>query len=159
MDNATVEKAKELHRHYPRLTFPLDMDRLIIDQGCELVEWPFLFPVKEVIHGRWIGIARGLRQQERRHLVAHALGHRLLHCGNQLWFREWHKTAVWKQEREADEFASHLLMPQDELEKLGNTAPWEIADYFGVTGELVLLRITRFATDSERSRWQGPDGI
>ena len=159
MDNAAVEKARDLHRHYPGLTFPLDMDRLVIDQGCELVEWPFLFPVKEVKHGRWIGIAAGVGHQERRFLIAHALGHHFLHCGNQLWFHDWHKTSVLKQEREADEFAAHVLMPESELEKLSNLATWEIADCFGVPEELVQLRITQFATDSERSRWQEWDEI
>lgn len=159
MDSQAVEKARNLHRRYPGLTFPLDMERLVMAEGCELVEWPFLSPVKEVKHGRWIGIAAGLGQQERRYLTAHALGHHLLHCGNQLWFRGSHKATVLKQEREADEFAAHVLMPEAELDKLGDLVTWDMADCFGVPEELVHLRTTQFATDGERSRWQACDGV
>jgi hypothetical protein len=60
MENQAVEKARELLRRHPGLTFPLDMEELLNETGCELVEWPFLSPVKEEKHGRWIGIAAGL---------------------------------------------------------------------------------------------------
>ena len=153
MNNQVVEKANEVLRCHPGLTFPLDMEDLANKLGCELIEWPFLSPVKEVKHGRWIGIAKGVEQNERRYLAAHALGHHLLHCGNQLWFRDWHETSVLKQEREADEFAAHLLMPQDELEKLGKPTTWEIAEHFGVPEELAISRLDQFATDQELERW------
>jgi hypothetical protein len=154
MDNQVVEKARELHRYHPGLTFPLDMEDLLHEMGCELIEWPFLSPVKEVKHGRWIGVAAGLDQRERRYLAAHALGHHLLHCGNQLWFRDWQTTSVLRQEREADEFAAHVLIPEKELEKINNPTTWEIAEYFGVPEELATLRLEQFATERERERWQ-----
>ena len=159
MDNQVVEKARELLRLHPGLTFPLDMEELLNEIGCELIEWPFLAPVKEVKQGRWIGIATGLEQKERRYLAAHALGHHLLHCGNQLWFRDWQETSVLRQEREADEFASHVLIPETELEKLSNPTTWDIADHFGVPEELANLRLTQFATDRECERWQLCDEI
>jgi hypothetical protein len=153
MENQAVEKARELLHRHPGLTFPLDMEELLNETGCELVEWPFLSPVKEVKHGRWIGIAAGLDQKERRFLAAHALGHHLLHCGNQLWFRDWQETCVLRQEREADEFAAHILMPETELEKLGNPTTWDIAEHFGVPEELATLRLEQFATERERECW------
>ena len=76
MENQAVEKAKALLRRYPGLSFPVDMEKLVALEGCELIEWPFLFPVTEVKHGRWIGVAKGLSPIEIRHLAAHALGHR-----------------------------------------------------------------------------------
>jgi len=48
MENQAVEKAKELLRHYPGLSFPVDMEKLVAMEGCELIEWPFLYPVTEV---------------------------------------------------------------------------------------------------------------
>jgi Zn-dependent peptidase ImmA (M78 family) len=114
-----------------------------------------LFPVTEVKHGRWIGVAKGLSPIEIRHLAAHALGHHLLHFGNQLWFQEWQQTNVLKQEREADEFAAHILIPETELIQLGNLNTWEIADRFGVSEDLVYQRITEFATNTERNLWLG----
>lgn len=154
MENQVVEKAKDLLRRYPESSFPLDMERVLAAEGCELVEWPFLYPVREVKQGRWIGVAKGLRPEETRYLAAHALGHHLLHCGNQLWFREWQQTSLPRQEREADEFAAHILMPEAELRRLGNLNPWEMADHFGVPEDLARLRINDFATNAERSVWR-----
>ena len=156
MDRLAVEKAKELNRRRPGLSFPIDMEWLARAEGCELICWPFLGPVKEVKRGRWIGLARGLDEAERRRLIAHALAHHLLHSGNQLSFRGWQRISLRKQEREAEECAAHILMPEEELAKLGNAAAWEIAEYFGVPEELARQRITQFATDTEIVRWQTP---
>lgn len=94
MNNQAVEKAKNLLLCYPEITFPLDIEDLVTKAGCELIEWPFLSPVKEVKHGHWIGVAVGLARKEQRYLAAHALGHHFLHCGNQLWFRDWQETSI-----------------------------------------------------------------
>ena len=48
MENQAVAKAKELLRHYLGLSFPVDMEKLVAMEGCELIEWPFLYPVTEV---------------------------------------------------------------------------------------------------------------
>lgn len=154
MPRCAVEKAKGLHRRHPGLTFPVDMEALAAAEGCECLGWPFLEPVREVKQGCWIGLAEGLEVRERRHLIAHALGHHLLHSGNQLSFREWQKASRWRQEREAEEFAAHLLMPEKELGKVKRVEVWEIAEYFGVPENLAQQRLTRFATESELSRWQ-----
>jgi len=150
MDRLAVEKAKDLHRRYPGLLFPLDMEWLVSAEGCELVRWDFLPPVKEVKRGRFIGIAADLDASERRYLAAHALAHHLLHCGNQLFFYDWDKTITWKQEREADDCAAHILMPEEVFRKLRKMPVWDLAEYFGVPEPLVVLRLTEFATDRER---------
>jgi len=154
MENTAVERAMKLHRQYPGLVFPLDMDQLACLEGCEIVDWPLLFPVKEVKRGCWIGIAMGAGHSERRFLIAHALGHHLLHSGNQLSFYGPQKASLWKQEKEADEFAAHLLMPTAMLEEIGNLPAWELAERFGMPEEIVRLRMGEFATQKERSRWQ-----
>ena len=153
MSMLAAEKAKALHERHLGMSFPVDMEKMVADEGCELIEWQFLSPVKEVTHGRWIGIAEGLERNEQRYLAAHALGHHLLHCGNQLWFRDWQETSVVKQEREADEFAAHLLVPENELEKLGKSTAWEVAEYFGIPEEIAVSRLGQFATERERERW------
>jgi hypothetical protein len=154
MDRLAVERAKELHRRHPGLSFPVDMEWLTNAEGCELMSWPFLSPVKEVKRGRWIGIAAGLEPSERRYLAAHALAHHLLHCGNQLLFYSWDKTILWKQEHEANVCATHILMPEEELNKLSKMPVWELADYFGVPEYLVQLRLKEFATERELSSWR-----
>ena len=154
MGRVAVDKAKDIHRRYPELTFPVDMDWLANAEGCELLDWPFLEPVREVKQGRWIGLAEGLDQRQRRYLIAHALAHHLMHCGNQLSFHSWQKTTLLKQEREAEECAAHLLMPEEELEQVGQMPVWELVEYFGVPERLARQRLTEFATDKELSRWQ-----
>ena len=156
MDRLAVEKAKELNRRHPAMSFPVDMEQVAHAEGCALLNWPFTGPVKEVKRGRWIGLAQGLNDVERRHLIAHALAHHLLHSGNQLSFHDWQKATLHKQEREAEECAAHILMPEEELAKLDNVAIWEIAEYFGVPEELARQRVTEFATDTEIIRWQSP---
>ncbi|MEK7848159.1 MAG: ImmA/IrrE family metallo-endopeptidase [Chloroflexota bacterium] len=149
-----VEMARRVHRQHPRLRFPLDMDALAAAQGCICVDWPFLDPVREVKHLRWIGIAQWLDGRERRRHVAHALGHHLMHAGNQLSFRHWQKVTQLKQERQAEQFAAHLLMPEEELSRVRRLPVWELAEYFGVPEDLVWHRLTRFATEDELARWQ-----
>jgi len=154
MSRVTVDKARGIHKRHPGLTFPLDMERLAYAEGCECLSWPFIEPVREMKQGRWIGIAQGLEESERRHLIAHALAHHLLHRGNQLSFHGWQKACLSKQEREAEECAAHILMPEAELEKVIDMPTWELAEHFGVPEQLVRQRVTEFATGEEMSRWQ-----
>lgn len=149
-----VRKAKELHQRHSGLRPPIDAEWLASAVGCELLDWPLLEPVREVKQGRWIGLAEGLSRPERRHLIAHALAHHLLHCGNQLCFHQQWRGAVARQEREAEECAAHILIPEEELERVGDMALWELAEYFGVPEELVRQRVTEFATEKELARWE-----
>ena len=150
----TVEKAKEFHRRHPGLSFPVDMERLAEAEGCELVDWPLLEPYTEVKRDQWIGLARGLSRAERRHLIAHALAHHLMHSGNQVSLYERDKVIVSQQERQAEECAAHILMPEEELQRVGNMPVWELAEYFGVPEELARQRVSEFATDKELARRQ-----
>jgi hypothetical protein len=73
----------------------------------------------------------------------------LVYGGNQLFFYEWDRTITWKQEREADDCAAHILMSEEVLNKLRYESTWDLAEYFGVPEPLVVLRLTEFATDRE----------
>ena len=153
MSNIAIEKAKQIHIRHPNLKFPLDMEWLVSVEGCELVIWPFLEPIKEVKQGRWIGIADGLALVEQRFLIAHALAHHLLHCGNQLTFWPWQDISRRRQENEADCCAAHILIPEDEIIKIERLPVWEIAEHFGVPEELGVKRMAVFATLAEIARW------
>ena len=154
MNWLAVTKAKELHRLFPGLKPPIDVEWLASAEGCELLDWPFLEPVTEVKQGRWIGLAANLGRAQRRHLIAHALAHHLLHCGNQLSFHQQWQVIAAKQEHEAEECAAHILMPEEELTKVSDMSLWELAEYFDVPEELVKRRLTEFATDDELARWE-----
>ena len=153
MSRLAVEKARELHERHPGMSIPVEVEVLAEAEGCELIDWPFLEPVKEVKQGRWIGVAHGLDSRERRHLVAHALAHHLLHCGNQLSFHQRQQGMPVKQEREAEACAAHMLMPGAEMDRVINLSVWELADYFDVPEELASQRINEFATQEEKERW------
>jgi Zn-dependent peptidase ImmA (M78 family) len=154
MSRLAIDKARQIHQRHPELAFPVDMDWLANNEGCECLDWPFLDPVKEVKQGRWIGIAKGLPQKERRYLIAHALAHHLLHCGNQLSFRGWQTQYRQRQEKEADCCAAHILMPEKELDKMAQLSLSEIADYFGAPEDLVIMRMSNFALHEEIYKWQ-----
>ena len=153
MSMLATEKAKALHERHPGMSIPVDMEKMAEAEGCKLIDWPFLWPVKEVKQGRWIGIAQGLGSKERRHLIAHALAHHLLHCGNQLSFHQRQQGEPARQEREAEACAAHILMPGPELAKVIKLSVWDIADHFDVPAELAFQRINELATNEERERW------
>jgi len=153
MSRIAVEKAREIHKRHPGLSFPVDMEWLAVAEGCECLNWPFIEPVREMKQGRWIGIAQGLEERERRHLIAHALAHHLMHRGNQLSFHGWQRMSRNKQEREAEDCATHILMPETELDKVREMPAWELGDYFGVPEDLVKQRMMEFATREEIAKW------
>ena len=154
MSRLAEAKAKELLERHPGMSIPVDMEQLVKAEECELIDWPLLPPVKELKQGHWIGIAPGLSSGERRHLIAHALAHHLLHCGNQLSFHQRQQGMPARQEREAEACAAHILMPAPELAKVIDLSVWEIADHFDVPEELACQRIKDFATQEEKGRWE-----
>ncbi len=95
----------------------------------------------------------GIGIKKRRHLIAHALAHHLLHCGNQLSFHYQQQGLPAKQEWEADACAAHILMPPEELAKIIGFSIWELADHFDVPTELAFQRINDFATQDEIESW------
>ncbi|MFH0769006.1 MAG: hypothetical protein V1932_05520 [Chloroflexota bacterium] len=79
-----LSKAAELHRRYGPFAYPIDIEDIATREGLKITDWPLLPPVDEVKVGRSIGLRKGLSDNWRRWDIAHALGHHLLHHGNQL---------------------------------------------------------------------------
>ncbi len=147
-------KAKELHGRHPGLDFPIDMENVADLVDCICVDWSFEGQATEVKRSRWIGLAVWLDKRERRRLIAHAIGHHLLHCGNQLYLYIWQKPTVGKQEREAEEFAAHFLIPEKELDRVSHWQLKDIAEHFGVPVDFLWRRLTVYSTQEELRRWQ-----
>ena len=103
--------------------------------GLEVVPWP-LAVQEEMQMGRYIGVAERLDPPWRRWVIAHAIGHKLLHTGNHLWVRD-HTSLGSLFEREAEDFARALLMDAGEAMEEGLSEVWEVAEHFGVPEELV----------------------
>ena len=83
-----------------------------------------------------IAVSTRLCDAEKRWSIAHAIGHRVMHPGNQLWLRA--KTMLAnKDEREAEDFAYGLLIDEAEAMDQGLSSVGEFAEYFGVPPEMV----------------------
>ena len=106
--------------------------------GLEVVPWT-LEVQQELQMGRFIGVAERLDARWRRWVIAHAIGHRLLHTGNHLWIRD-HTSLGGLFEREAEDFARALLMDVAEAMAEGLSELWEVAEHFGVPEEMAWLQ-------------------
>ena len=78
------KKAAELHKRYGSLVYPMDVEDVAKNEGLKIINWPLLSPIEEVKRGKWVGIREGLSSEQRRWDIAHAIGHHLMHHGNQL---------------------------------------------------------------------------
>jgi len=133
------KKGRELRRKL-RATGRVDFELAAHVLDLRIEPWPFPSDeVHEAKVGRWIGVAEGRSEQERRWDVAHAIGHHVLHPGNQLWLRSQTLLAE-PNERQAEDFAYGLLV--DEAEALGEglTEAWQLAEYFGVPEAMVRVQ-------------------
>ena len=114
---------------------------------AEAVANMFGYPVKrlplvkqrEIEVDGYICIADRLRPEESRWYIAHALGHKMMHEGNQLWVYQ-NTLLGCKYEREAQDFAHALLTDDREAIGEGLTLSLEVADYFGVPEEFVRVQ-------------------
>ena len=86
-----------------------------------------------------ICIASRCEPEWARWLMAHAIGHQLMHPGNHLWINERTGLAL-RYEREAEDFADALLLDPHEAVEQGLTSSREVADYFGVPEEVIRLQ-------------------
>ncbi len=117
------------------------MDAEGVANHLELEVWTWPFRVlQEMQTDSVIGVAQRLDAPWRRWVIAHAVGHSLLHPGNHLWMRD-HTLLGHRVEREADEFAGALLMDGREALEQGIAHPWEVAEYFGVPEEMVCFLV------------------
>ncbi len=80
---------------------------------------------EEMQMGHFISVAERLAPRCRRWVIAHAIGHRLLHAGNHLWIRD-HTSLGGLFEREAEDFARALLTDVREAMDEGLSEVWEV---------------------------------
>ena len=130
-------KAQQLRRKL-KLSGQVDAEAVANVLGLDVVPWP-LEVQEEMQMGHYIGVADRLDARWRRWVIAHAIGHRLLHSGNHLWIRD-HTSLGSLFEREAEDFARALLMDVDEAMDEGLSEAWEVAEHFGVPQEMVVLQ-------------------
>ena len=100
--NRAQRKAVELRRDLG-LRGEVDVEAVANLLGMEVVVWP-LRVLKEMVVGDFICVAKRLDSGWRRWVIAHAIGHRLMHPGNHTWIR-FHTGLGHRFEREAEEFA------------------------------------------------------
>jgi Zn-dependent peptidase ImmA (M78 family) len=131
------KRARQIIRKYKLFTAPIDLNKIIDDESLTLDEWAFKGRVREVYVGDSIGILKSATPQKKRELIAHALGHHFLHQGNHMYFEENDQFTKFKQEHEAQMFASELLMPHALFSKVEHLSVKEIAHYFFVDEDLV----------------------
>lgn len=115
------EKARALIEKYGTR----DPERLAEHLGITVIDWPFHPNVKGLalrISGmKYIGINRSLDGPERKAVLAHELGHAVLHSRWGYYFQVEHTFFPYgKAERQANEFAAELLLG-DEQPKTGES--------------------------------------
>ena len=116
------------------------VDAVAVANALGLEVWPWHFEVqKEMQIDGQIAVAERLAPEWRRWVIAHAIGHRLMHPGNHIEQRD-HTDLPRPWEREAEEFAHALLIDEEEALDAGFTHAWEVAEHFGVPGELVQVQ-------------------
>jgi Zn-dependent peptidase ImmA (M78 family) len=126
-----------------RQTLSTDIEEALERAGLMVFVRKLAGRLREFYVGDAIVLSDGLSRAERRELSAHALGHHLLHAGNQ-----WHQqgrtySRANYQERQADVFAAFFLIPDDELEsKLAMAAePHALAEEFEVPESFMRFRL------------------
>ena len=134
--NKAQRKAVELRRKLG-LQGRVDAEEVANILGLEVVPRPM--GQEEMMVAEYIGVDEELDSLWRRWVIAHAIGHRLLHPGNHLWTRR-HTDLAKPYEREAEDFALALLVDGQEAREERLTELWEVAEHFGVPQELVVLQ-------------------
>jgi Zn-dependent peptidase ImmA (M78 family) len=149
-----IQKVKEILRKYGSE----ELDLLASKLGAEVYEILEAKNIKEVYFPdlKAIVIKLNLHPYERNYLIAHALGHHLFHqLGvNRNYFNlhqkglfgslELGRSEIRRKEREADIFASYLLIPEEKLNPLLEEAAYsipELAEEFQVPEELIIKRL------------------
>ena len=107
------------------------LDAALGSLGISVIRAPSDLPVREFRRGHIIGIRADQCPPWRLWLKAHALGHFLLHRGDQQCYRD--RVIVSKQEQQAEAFAGWLLLGQS----WATMAPMELAEYCGLPQERV----------------------
>jgi Zn-dependent peptidase ImmA (M78 family) len=137
-----IDQANQLNEQ-----FGSDLDKITDSLGLTVMYEEMIGRMKEFYFRGAIVVRSDLALREKRELIAHALGHHLFHAGNHLSMQKRIYSFGNYHEKQANAFAACLLIPLSRL--LGLMADRaridEIADNFGVTEELVRLRLMIWA--------------
>jgi Zn-dependent peptidase ImmA (M78 family) len=123
--------------------FGNDLERIISELGLIVLEEELAGRLSEVYFGDAIVVRRDLPRAVKRELIAHAIGHHLMHAGNHLTLQDHTYSFGNYHEKQANVFAAWLLVPEHTLTKkleAGRSVP-DLAHDFGVTDELMLFRL------------------
>ena len=135
--NKAQRRAVELRRKMG-LRGRVDAEEVANILGLEVMLLPMRVQ-EEMLMDTYIGVADRLDSRWRRWVIAHAIGHRLLHPGNHLRTRI-HTNLGEPYERGAESFALALLVDAQEAREEGLRDLWEVAEHFGVPQELVVFQ-------------------
>jgi Zn-dependent peptidase ImmA (M78 family) len=148
--NTVQARAREIRKRH-HFSLPSDIERVMHAENIAVVRFPLAGRLQEMIVFNYVAIQDSIQDQRSIHeLLAHALGHFLLHVGNQLVF-EFPEDMVpaAKLERQAWDFAFELLMPAEMIEaRLGDG--WSDADlreHFEVSDEFYRNRMEAFRAE------------
>ena len=133
-----IQKAKETYNKYGN-----DLEFIIGELELFVIEEPLKGRLKEVYFGDSIVIRKDLERIEKRELIAHAIGHHLMHAGNHLSQQKRVYSFGNYHEHQANVFAAFLLIPEVLFEKhvKNKSKVYEIAGAFDIPENLAVLRI------------------
>src|ERR1035437_4065102 len=144
-----IKKAAEA-----RQILSADLDEALDRAGLMVFVRALAGRLREFYTGDSVVLSDRLSRPERRELAAHALGHHLLHAGNQ-----WHQqgrtySRANYQERQADIFAAFFLIPDEELNNklVQATEPHVLAEEFEVSEPFMSFRLQLHAARLEAVR-------
>ena len=103
-------RGKEIRRELG-LRGRVDAEEVANRLGLDVLMWSFQVLQEMQVDGA-IAVAKRLDASWRRWVIAHAIGHSILHPGNHLWMQE-HTQLGRRVEREAEEFAGALLVDEE----------------------------------------------
>ena len=132
--NRAQQRGSELRKELG-LRGRVDAEAVANSLGLDVWPWDFDVQTEVQLDGH-VAVAKRLGPEWRRWVIAHAIGHRLLHPGNHLELRT-HTDLPRRFEREAEDFARALLVDEREAIAEGLVHSWEVAEHFGVPDELV----------------------
>gem|GEM_PF-1296420 len=152
--NTAQQRAREIRRRY-RFRRPRDMERVLRAEGLKVLRFPFVGRLQEMIVGNRVGIQSSIRDPRRvNELLAHALGHHLLHSGNQPFYHFQREPVVAQQwERQAWDFAFELLMPTEQIENglKRRLSDAELREQFEVSEEFYQMRMNAWRDKRTRN--------
>ena len=137
-----IDQANAISRTYGN-----DLDHIAESLGLNVIPQKMEGRLREFYVSGSIVVNENLSNRERRELVAHAIGHHLLHAGNHLAMQKRIYSFGNYHEKQANVFAACLLMPLEMLTGFisNKSRIDEIANHFQVREQLVRMRLKIWA--------------